>query len=109
MTHDQIAECAYFLWQRRSGAHGNDVEDWLEAERLLASSFDVILTGSADNKIALVRELRACTGLELKAVKALVEDLPKPVAQSLGRQEAESLAGALEAAGGAVEIRPKYL
>lgn len=104
MTHDQVAECAYFLWQQRGGGQGTDVGDWLEAERLLAARFDVILTGAADNKIGLVRELRDRTGLELKTLKALVEDLPQPVGQSLGRQEADALAGALEAAGGTVRV-----
>jgi ribosomal protein L7/L12 len=104
MPNDPIAEYAYFLWERRGGVHGNDLEDWLEAERLLTPKFDVVLTCSEDNKIGLVRELRARTGLELTTAKDLVEDLPKPVGRALGRQEAEKLAGALEAAGGAVRI-----
>jgi ribosomal protein L7/L12 len=106
MPNDPIAEYAYFLWQQRGGVHGNDVEDWLKAERLLTPKFDVVLTNSADNKIGLVREIRARTGLELKTAKDLVEDLPKPIAKSVGRHEAEKLAGALEAAGGVVTIEP---
>ena len=70
------------------------------------TNFDVILKSSApDKKIAVIKEVRAATGLGLKEAKDVVDGAPKTVKEALPKEEAEKLKKALEAAGGVVELK----
>jgi len=68
------------------------------------TSFDVILKSFGDNKIAVIKEVRAMTSLGLKEAKDLVDGVPKPVKQGVGKEEAEAAKKQLEAAGAVVEL-----
>ena len=70
-----------------------------------AGTVDVVLTGSGDKKIQVIKVVRAATGLGLKEAKALVDEAPKPIKEGIEREEAEKLKAELEEAGGAVEIK----
>ena len=70
-----------------------------------AGTVDVVLTGSGDKKIQVIKVVRAATGLGLKEAKALVDDAPKPVKEGADKEEAEKLKADLEEAGGAVELK----
>jgi large subunit ribosomal protein L7/L12 len=70
-----------------------------------SSTVDVVLTGSGDKKIQVIKVVRAATGLGLKEAKALVDEAPKPIKEGLDREEAEKLKGELEEAGGSVELK----
>ena len=69
------------------------------------TEFDVILEGAGDAKIAVIKAVRAATGLGLKEAKALVEEAPKPVKEGLSKEDAEKLKGELEGAGASVSIK----
>jgi large subunit ribosomal protein L7/L12 len=69
-----------------------------------SSTVDVVLTGSGDKKIQVIKVVRAATGLGLKEAKALVDDL-KPVREGIERDEAEKLKAELEEAGASVELK----
>ena len=69
------------------------------------SEFDVILTEFGDNKIAVIKEVRAITGLGLKEAKELVEGAPKPVKEAVSKEDAEEVVKKLEAAGAKAEIK----
>jgi large subunit ribosomal protein L7/L12 len=69
------------------------------------SSFDVILQGSGDKKIQVIKVVRAATGLGLKEAKALVDEAPKPIKEGIEKEEAEKLKADLEEAGGTVELK----
>ncbi len=69
------------------------------------TEFDVILAGVAGNKIQVIKEVRAITGLGLKEAKELVESAPKPVKEGVSKEEAEELKKRLEEAGAKVEIK----
>ena len=69
------------------------------------TAFDVILTGSGDKKIQVIKVVRAATGLGLKEAKALVDEAPKPVKEGVDKDEAEKLKAEIEEAGGSVEIK----
>ena len=69
------------------------------------TAFDVILTGSGDKKIQVIKVVRAATGLGLKEAKALVDEAPKPVKEGVDKEEAEKLKGEIEEAGGSVELK----
>jgi large subunit ribosomal protein L7/L12 len=69
------------------------------------STFDVLLTGSGDKKIQVIKVVRAATGLGLKEAKALVDEAPKPVKEGIEKDEAEKLKGELEEAGASVELK----
>lgn len=69
------------------------------------SAFSVILTGSGDKKIQVIKEVRAITSLGLKEAKDLVEGAPKPVKENVSKEEAEELKKKLVAAGATVEIK----
>jgi large subunit ribosomal protein L7/L12 len=74
-------------------------------EEEASSTVDVILTGSGDKKIQVIKVVRAATGLGLKEAKALVDEAPKPVKEGIERDEAEKLKGELEEAGATVEVK----
>src|SRR3954452_14454060 len=69
------------------------------------TAFDVVLTGSGERKIQVIKVVRAATGLGLKEAKALVDDAPKPVKEGVDKDEAEKLKAEIEEAGGSVEIK----
>ena len=69
------------------------------------TEFDVILTGFGDNKIAVIKVVRAATGLGLKEAKALVEGTPSPLKEGVSKEDAEALKADVEGAGGSVEIK----
>lgn len=76
-----------------------------EAAEEEKSEFDVVLTGAGDKKIAVIKEVRAITGLGLKEAKALVDGAPKEVKEGASQEEAEKLKEQLEAAGATVELK----
>ena len=59
----------------------------------------------ADKKIAIIKEVRAITGLGLKEAKDLVEGAPKPVKEGVNKDEADKLKAQLEKAGAKVELK----
>ncbi|MBL0914261.1 MAG: 50S ribosomal protein L7/L12 [Sphingopyxis sp.] len=69
------------------------------------TEFDVILTGDGGNKINVIKEVRAITGLGLGEAKALVEGAPKAVKEGVSKAEAEELKAKLLAAGATVELK----
>ncbi len=69
------------------------------------TEFTVELTGIGGNKIAVIKEVRAITGLGLKEAKALVDSAPKAVKEDLPKDEAEKLKEQLEKAGATVELK----
>ncbi|MBI5511700.1 MAG: 50S ribosomal protein L7/L12 [Deltaproteobacteria bacterium] len=69
------------------------------------TEFTVILKEAGANKIQVIKEVRAVTGLGLKEAKDLVDGAPKSVKESLPKKEADELKAKLEAAGAKVEIK----
>ncbi len=69
------------------------------------TEFDVVLTSPGDKKIAVIKEVRAITGLGLKEAKALVDAAPKAVKEGIPRAEADEIAKKIEEAGGGVEVK----
>jgi len=69
------------------------------------NEFDIILTAAGDKKIAVIKEVRAITGLGLKEAKALVDEAPKPVKEGVAKEEAEKIKAQLEEAGAQVELK----
>ena len=69
------------------------------------SEFDVILVGDGGNKIAVIKEVRAITGLGLTEAKALVESAPKAIKEGINKDEAAKIKAQLEGAGAQVEVK----
>jgi large subunit ribosomal protein L7/L12 len=69
------------------------------------TEFDVILAAAGAQKINVIKEVRAITGLGLKEAKDLVEGAPKPVKEGISKDEAAKLKAQLEGAGATVEIK----
>ncbi|HBR05947.1 MAG TPA: 50S ribosomal protein L7/L12 [Desulfovibrio sp.] len=69
------------------------------------TEFDVILTAAGDNKIGVIKVVRALTGLGLKEAKAVVDEAPKPVKEAVSKAEADEAKKQLEEAGAKVEIK----
>ena len=70
------------------------------------TTFDVILKETGSNKIAVIKEVRACVaGLGLAEAKALVESAPKALKEGITKEEAEEIRKKIEAAGAKVEIK----
>lgn len=69
------------------------------------TAFDVVLKEAGANKINVIKEVRAVTGLGLAEAKALVEGAPKTVKEGATKEDAEKIKKALEAAGAKVEIK----
>ncbi len=69
------------------------------------TEFDVILKDAGSNKIGVIKEVRAITGLGLKEAKDLVEGAPKPVKEAASKADAEDIKKKLEAAGAKVELK----
>ncbi len=69
------------------------------------TEFDVILKSAGSQKLQVVKEVRAITGLGLKEAKGLVDNAPKPVKEGVSKDEAEEIKAKLEAVGAEVEIK----
>ena len=69
------------------------------------TEFDVVLASFGDNKINVIKEVRAITGLGLGEAKALVEAAPKAIKEGAAKAEAEDIKAKLEAAGAKVELK----
>jgi large subunit ribosomal protein L7/L12 len=69
------------------------------------TEFDVILTGAGDQKIKVIKEVRAITGLGLKEAKDLVEGTPQPLKEAVSKDEAADIKAKIEAVGGIVEVK----
>jgi large subunit ribosomal protein L7/L12 len=69
------------------------------------TSFDVILKGPGQQKIQVIKVVRAVTGLGLKEAKDLVDGAPKPVKEGASKEDAEKLAAQLREAGAEVEVK----
>jgi large subunit ribosomal protein L7/L12 len=67
--------------------------------------FTVVLSGSGDKKIQVIKVVREITGLGLKEAKDLVDGAPKPVKEAVPKAEAEAIKKKLEEAGGTVELK----
>jgi large subunit ribosomal protein L7/L12 len=80
-----------------AAAGGEEAEEQTE--------FDVILTGAGDQKIQVIKEVRALTSLGLKEAKDLVDGAPKPVLEKVAKEQADKAREQLEAAGAAVEVK----
>jgi large subunit ribosomal protein L7/L12 len=84
-----------------AGGGGGDAAEAEEEQ----TAFDVVLTGTGDKKIQVIKVVRAATGLGLKEAKALVDEAPGPVKEGLEKDEADKLKADLEEAGATVEIK----
>jgi large subunit ribosomal protein L7/L12 len=69
------------------------------------TEFDVILAGFGDQKVNVIKEVRAITGLGLKEAKELVEAGGKAVKEKVSKEEANTIKKQLEAAGATVEVK----
>ena len=79
------------------GAGGAPVEE--------KTAFDVILKDAGANKIGVIKEVRAITGLGLAEAKALVEGAPKTVKEGATKEDSEKIKKQLETAGAKVEVK----
>ena len=75
------------------------------AEAEEKTAFDVVLTGAGQQKIQVIKVVRAITGLGLKEAKDLVDSAPKPVKEGVAEDEANSVKAQLEEAGASVELK----
>ena len=69
------------------------------------TAFDVVLTAAGQQKIQVIKVVRAVTGLGLKEAKDLVDSAPNPVKEGLAKEEADTIKGQLEEAGATVELK----
>ena len=69
------------------------------------TEFDVVLNSFGDNKVAVIKAVRAATGLGLKEAKAAVESAPAPIKEGVSKDDAEELKKQLEDAGATVEVK----
>ena len=74
----------------------------LELEK---TEFDVVLKAAGANKIAVIKVVRALTGLGLKEAKELVDGAPKNLKEGVSKDEAEKIAAELKEAGAEVEVK----
>lgn len=88
-----------------AAAPGAGADGGGEAEAEEQTEFDVVLTAVGDKKIAVIKEVRAITGLGLKDAKAVVDEAPKAVKEGVPKEEAEKIKEQLEGAGATVELK----
>jgi large subunit ribosomal protein L7/L12 len=69
------------------------------------TEFTVVLAAAGEKKIEVIKKVRAITGLGLKEAKDLVEGAPKPVKESVSKEESEKIKAQLEKAGAKVELK----
>jgi len=87
-----------------AGSGGGAASEEAKAEE--PTEFNVTLTGFGANKLNVIKEVRTLTGLGLKEAKDLVDGVPKPLKECVGKAEAEDVKKKIEDAGGTVEIKP---
>lgn len=83
-----------------AGGGGGDA-----AEEEEQTAFDVVLKSPGQQKIQVIKAVRAATGLGLKEAKALVDNAPKPVKEGIAKEDADKLAKELSEAGAEVEVK----
>jgi large subunit ribosomal protein L7/L12 len=76
-----------------------------DAPAEVQTEFDLILTSFGDKKVAVIKEVRALTGLGLKEAKDAVEGTPTTLKEGISKEDAEAAKAKLEAAGASVEIK----
>jgi len=69
------------------------------------TEFDVVMSGFGSNKVAVIKVVRAITGLGLKEAKDLVEGAPSPIKEGVSKDEAADIKKQLEEAGATVEVK----
>ena len=69
------------------------------------TEFSVLLTAVGDKKVNVIKEVRKITGLGLKEAKSLVEEVPSPLKEGIGKDETEEIRKQLEEAGATVEVK----
>jgi large subunit ribosomal protein L7/L12 len=69
------------------------------------TEFDVVLVSDGGQKINIIKEVRAITGLGLTEAKSLVESAPKAIKEGVNKEEAEKIKAQIEKAGGKVELK----
>ena len=69
------------------------------------TQFDVVLTGFGEAKVAVIKAVRAITGLGLKEAKQAVESAPTPIKEGASKEEAEALVAQIAEAGGTAELK----
>lgn len=69
------------------------------------TEFTVVLLAAGDNKIGVIKEVRAITGLGLKEAKDLVEGAPKPLKEGVSKEDSQKIKEQLEKAGAKVELK----
>lgn len=84
-----------------SASAGSEVSSAAEEK----TEFDVMLTGFGDQKIQVIKVVRAITGLGLKEAKDMVEGIPKPIKEGVSKDEAADIKKKIEEVGGTVEIK----
>ncbi len=92
----QVAEVA-----APAAAAGDDAGGAAEEQ----TEFTVVLAAAGDKKVAVIKTVRAITGLGLKEAKALVDEAPSPVKEGVGKDEADEVQKQLEEAGAVVEVK----
>ncbi|MBF2760859.1 MAG: 50S ribosomal protein L7/L12 [Ectothiorhodospiraceae bacterium AqS1] len=76
-----------------------------EAEAAEQTEFDVVMSAFGDQKVGVIKVVRAITGLGLKEAKDLVEGVPANIKEGIAKEEAEDIKKQLEEAGASVEIK----
>jgi len=99
-TFDVTAAAAAPVMVAAPGGAGGDAGGAEEQ-----TEFDVILTGAGDQKIQVIKEVRALTSLGLKEAKDLVDSAPKPVLEKVAKDAADKAKEQLEGAGASVEVK----
>ena len=69
------------------------------------TEFDVVMTSFGSNKVAVIKSVRAITGLGLKEAKEMVENVPATIKEGVSKDEAEEIKKQLEEAGATVEVK----
>lgn len=69
------------------------------------TEFDVVLKAAGANKIAVIKVVRALTGLGLKEAKEIVDNVPKALKEGISKEDAEKLAEELKGAGAVAEVK----
>ena len=83
-------------------AAGGDAGGAAAAEQ---TEFDVILDSAGDEKVNVIKAVRAITGQGLKEAKGLVDGAPSPIKEGVSKEDAEDIKSQIEEAGGSVELK----
>ena len=94
---NELVKALEEAWGVSAAAGGAPAEEKTE--------FDVVLKAAGANKIAVIKEIRAITGLGLKDAKDMVDGAPKTVKEGASKEDAEKIAEQLKKAGAEVEIK----